>query len=352
LPIGAVTAILVLVLRIPEQTPKASFASTIPHIHHHLDLVGFGLFAPAVIQLLLALQYGGVVFAWNSRQVIGLFCGAAATCIVWLIWNFRQGDKALLPRSLIRRRTVWSAVLFNAFQMVGIYGLFYYLPIYFQAIYDATAIKSGVYIIPMILPQLITTALSGGVLQKMGFVIPVAIFALVLSSIGTGLLSTLRASTSVGKWVGFQILAGVGSGASLQLGLISIQGVTTGEELSSGMAFMVFTQSLFPAVVLSMCNLILVASLKGELPQKAPTVDVDAVIKAGATNFRSIVDADELSGVVAAYANSVRNVFYLVTAMVVLSGVFIYGIGWQDLRKRVTDTNVSEKENTVEAVAP
>lgn len=53
--------------------------------------------------------------------------------------------------------------------------------------------------------------------QKTGYVIPIAIFSLVLSSIGTGLMSTLQADSAVGRWVGFQILAGVGSGAGLQL---------------------------------------------------------------------------------------------------------------------------------------
>lgn len=51
--------------------------------------------------------------------------------------------------------------MFNASQMVGIYGLFYYLPLYFQAIDDASAILSGVYIIPMILPQLVAAGLTG-----------------------------------------------------------------------------------------------------------------------------------------------------------------------------------------------
>ncbi|GAB1314339.1 hypothetical protein MFIFM68171_04549 [Madurella fahalii] len=343
LPIGAITVFLALVLRIPEQTPKGNPLSVLPQLHHHLDLIGFTLFAPAVIQLLLALQYGGNEFAWNSSQVIGLFCGAAATGIVWLVWNNHKGDAALLPPAMIRRRTVWSAAMFNAFQMVGIYGLFYYLPIYFQAVYNASAILSGVYIIPMILPQLLTAGITGGVLQKMGYVIPIAIFSLILSSIGTGLMSTLRADSSVGNWVGFQILAGVGSGAGLQLGIISIQGVTTGEELSSGMAFMVFTQALFPAIVLSMCNLVLVSSLRTELPLHAPNADVEAIIRAGATNFRAVVDTADLPGAIVAYANSVDRVFYLTAAMVVVSGVFIWGIGWQDLRKKTGDAADAEK---------
>ncbi|KAI2464678.1 efflux pump [Annulohypoxylon bovei var. microspora] len=349
LPIGAITVVLALIVHIPEQAPKGSLLSALPQLHHHLDLVGFALFAPAVIQLLLALQYGGNQFAWDSSQVIGLFCGAGATCFVWVLWNYHKGDAALLPAAMIRRRTVWSAALFNAFQMVGIYGLFYYLPIYFQAVYNTSAILSGVYIIPMIVPQLLTAGLTGGILQKTGYVIPIAIFSLVLSSIGTGLMSTLQADSSVGRWVGFQILAGVGSGAGLQLGIISIQGVTTGEELSSAMAFMVFTQSLFPAIILSLCNLVLVLGLKAQLPSRAPNADAAAVIKAGATSFRNVVDTADLDGVITAYANSVDQVFYLVVAMVTVSGLFIWGIGWQDIRKKIEGTTSTKRNAPVES---
>ncbi|KAK7941492.1 major facilitator superfamily domain-containing protein [Apiospora aurea] len=334
LPIGSTTVLLTVILRIPEQTSKKSPLEVLPQIHHHLDLIGFALFAPAVIQLLLAPQYGGNQYAWNSSHVIGLFCGSGVTAIVWFVWNQQKGDGALLPAAMIRRRTVWSAAMFNAFQMVGIYGLFYYLPIYFQSAYNASAIMSGVYAITFIVPQLLAAGMSGGVLQKTGYVIPVAVFSLVLSSIGACLMSMLQADSPVGRWAGFQILAGVGSGAALQQGLISMQSVTSGEELSSGMAFMVFTQSLFPAIVLPLCNVVLVSSLKTQLPIHAPGTNAAAAIEAGATGFRKVVDAKDLSGVVAAYARSVDRVFYLNTAMVVASGLFIWGIGWYDIRKK------------------
>ncbi|KAL9065886.1 MAG: hypothetical protein Q9161_007939 [Pseudevernia consocians] len=50
--------------------------SVVRSLHSDLDLVGFSIFAPALIMLLLALQWGGTTFAWNSSQIIGLFCGA------------------------------------------------------------------------------------------------------------------------------------------------------------------------------------------------------------------------------------------------------------------------------------
>lgn len=156
----------VLALSIPEQTPKDKALSVLSQLPRQLDLIGFALFAPAVIQLLLALQYGGNQYPWDSPQTIGLFCGAGATFLAWFFWNRRKGSTALLPPSMISRRTVWTAAMFNAFEFVAMYGTLYYLPVYFQSIDDASAIMSGVYIMPMFLPQLVTASIAGGVCKS------------------------------------------------------------------------------------------------------------------------------------------------------------------------------------------
>lgn len=112
---------------------------------------------------------------------------------------------------------------------------------------------------------------------------------------------------------------------------------------------MVFTQSLFPAIVLSLCNLVLVSSLKTQLSSHAPNADAVAVIKAGATSLRNVVEAVDIDGVITAYANSVDQVFYLVVAMVTISGLFIWGIGWQDIRKKVGDAISAESGAPIES---
>ena len=48
-------------IRIPDQNVKDKPSVVIRQLHKKLDLVGFVLFAPAVIMLLLALQWGGNV---------------------------------------------------------------------------------------------------------------------------------------------------------------------------------------------------------------------------------------------------------------------------------------------------
>lgn len=53
--------------------------------------------------------------------------------------------------------------------------------------------------------------------MKIGYVIPLAIFSTIFLTIGSGLYSLLGPHSSTGEWVGFQIIAGIGSGAGLQV---------------------------------------------------------------------------------------------------------------------------------------
>lgn len=62
---------------------------------------------------------------------------------------------------MIGRRIVWSSGLYQAFLMAAVYGATFFLPIYFQSIKDATAMLSGVYLLPTIIPQLIMAGASG-----------------------------------------------------------------------------------------------------------------------------------------------------------------------------------------------
>ena len=135
--------------------------SVVRSLHTHLDLVGFAIFTPSLVMLLLAVQWGGSTFAWNSSQIIGLFCGAGATFSVFLAWNYRKGDGALLPLSIARRRTVWVSCIVYGMFMANVYTASYWVPIYFQGVKGATPTLSGVYILPMVIAHIIAALSSG-----------------------------------------------------------------------------------------------------------------------------------------------------------------------------------------------
>ena len=161
LPIGGAVAILLMLIRIPERTTKTEVQSTVLTLLKKLDILGFALFAPAAIQFLLALEWGGSRYAWKSATIIGLFCGAAGTFCVFLMWEYRRGDSAMIPLSMVRRRIVWSSCLVMFLFMGSMLTTTYYMPIYFQAVRNATPTMSGVYIIPAILSQILFATISG-----------------------------------------------------------------------------------------------------------------------------------------------------------------------------------------------
>ncbi|KAI0161037.1 major facilitator superfamily domain-containing protein [Hypoxylon sp. FL1284] len=334
LPLGVVVAIPILFLRIPEQIPKSPALQVLAKLHHHLDLLGFALLAPAIIQLLLALQYGGNQFAWNSSQVIGLFVGSGATAIVWGVWNYHKGDDALLPVSVMKRQVVWASALNYSFQMESLLGTTYWLPIYFQAVKGVSAILSGVYLLPTVLAQLLFTILGGYLVPRVGYVPPFSIFAGILISIGSGLFSTFQPDTSTGKWIGYQIIASSGRGAGLQMPIVAVQNSVSQRELSTAMAFLLWAQYVGPTVFLTLYNTIFSTSMKNLLPQQAPNVDAQAVLNAGATRFREVVRPEDLPGVLTAYSNSLDRVFYLVVGAGVGGFLAAWGMGWRDIRKK------------------
>ena len=157
--------ILLVFTRIPDQIAKPKARDVLPKLHHHLDLVGFAVFAGAAIQILLALQWGGVEHPWKSATIIGLFLGGAGTFVAWGFWNASRGDSALIPFSLVKQRVVWSAALTQMFIFTNLFVSSFFLPIFFQAVKGKSPFMAGVYILPSILSQLVA-AVTSGILGK------------------------------------------------------------------------------------------------------------------------------------------------------------------------------------------
>lgn len=79
-----------------------------------LDLVGFVLIGGGVL-MFLGLQDGGNEFAWNSSVVIGLVVGGVVSFSVFLVWEYHQGDAAMVPWAMLRSGIIRAAVITNFF---------------------------------------------------------------------------------------------------------------------------------------------------------------------------------------------------------------------------------------------
>jgi hypothetical protein len=148
-------------IHIPRQEHQYPITSTIQDTLKSLDLVGFVLFAPAAIMFLLALEWGGNAYRWNSATVIGLFCGAGGTFAIFLGWEYKKGAAAMIPFGMVRRRPVYSSGLTMGFVAASLSTTSYYMSIYFQAVRGDEPLMAGVYLLPSILSQMLTAVTSG-----------------------------------------------------------------------------------------------------------------------------------------------------------------------------------------------
>lgn len=221
LPIGGVAAVALAAVRIPEQVSKPEVRSFLrrPGLWRRFDLVGTTLLVPSVMMLLLALHYGGGgTYPWSSATVIGLFCGAGAVGAVFVAWEWRVGeDDAMVPLSMFRETVVVAGCLTNLCLFSCTFITSYFLPLYFQSVQGSSPFTAGVHMLPSIVSQLITAVLSGFAVSKLGYYLPWAIFSAVLSSVGSGLISTWTVGTNTGTWIGYQVVLGVGRGAGIQM---------------------------------------------------------------------------------------------------------------------------------------
>jgi hypothetical protein len=80
----------------------------------------------SIICLLIALQWGGTVYPWNDSKIIGLFVGFGLMIIIFAIIQFKKGDKGTIPISILKQRTVASAVIFSFFMAASFFTLIYY----------------------------------------------------------------------------------------------------------------------------------------------------------------------------------------------------------------------------------
>ncbi|KAK7997400.1 cytochrome P450 [Apiospora arundinis] len=338
LPVGGVVLALIAFIHVPDQVPKPPPMSVLRTLPSKLDFIGFLIFAPSAVMLLLALQWGGNAYAWNSSQIIGLFVGAAAMFVVFVAWDYYKGDAAMIPFSIIRQRYVWSAGLTYGLFMGQVLCVSYYLPIYFQGVRGATPTMSGVYLLPSVVPHIIFSLSAGWLMGRVGYYLPFSLVGGTLASISNGLLSTLSPTTSTAKWIGYQIIGGAGRGIGLQGPLIAVQNTVRPSQIPVAMAFVMFSQAFGGALWLAFCDLIFTNGLRTLIPVYAPSVDPQAVIDGGARGLadadgKSISGADAL-GVLVAYAKTLDRDFYFAAGISVASFLTAWFMGFKDIRKK------------------
>ncbi|KAF2799290.1 MFS general substrate transporter [Melanomma pulvis-pyrius CBS 109.77] len=334
LPIGGFTIIAMLLFLHLDAPPREPLS--LLNQLKHLDPLGNLFFAPSMVCLILALQWGGTSSAWSSPKIIGLLVTFAVTFILFVVVETLMSDTAMAPPRVVLNRSVGGSLLYMFLLSGGMMAVVYYLTIWFQAAQGQSAMEAGIRTLPFLLTLIIFGIVAAVITQKIGYYVPALLVGPILCAAGAGMLSTITPRASSAQWIGYQVLYGVGIGFGFQTSNLVPQNVLPRADVPLGMALTFFMQQLGGAVFLAVGQNIFSSQLVSSLDGIAG-LDTKAIIDTGATALRTIVPAEELGTVINAYSHALTRVFIMTAA---LSACMIVGalmVEWKSIKAEKSD---------------
>ncbi|CEO58354.1 hypothetical protein PMG11_03084 [Penicillium brasilianum] len=329
LPIGGFTlAMLFFFLRVPHTPQPCSWKRQILR----LDPLGSFLFLPSVICFLLALQWGGTTYAWNSGRIIALFVLSGVLMIAFVIVQIWLKKDATVPPHIFNQRSIISGVVFALCVGGGLISMLYTLPLWFQGVRGTTAVKSGIDTIPMVLALVVGAILSGGIITATGYYVPWMFVATILMSTGAGLMTTFKPDTNHAAWIGYQVLFGIGIGTGLQQPSLAAQTVLPMEEVAIGVSLMFFAQSLGGAVFIAVAQSLFQNYIGSELPH-IDGIDAAKVLAAGTTGLADVVPTNKLTDVLLVYNDGLHRSFIVSVAVSCLMVLPALTMEWKTIKE-------------------
>jgi hypothetical protein len=300
-----------------------------------MDLLGTFTIMAAVVCYLLALQWGGVTKPWSHRDVVGTLVGFGLLVLLFIAIEWWMGERALIQPHLFKDRNILVMCIYIFFVVGPMFILIYYLPIYFQSIKHVSAAQSGIRNLPFILGVSLFTIMSGGLISVYGHYVHLMVIGSVITTVGAGLIYTFDIDTGSGKWIGYQIIAGAGSGLILQIPIIVNQALVGPSDLASISAITLFLQTIGGAFWVSAGQAAFVNELLQKLPTEAPNVSSLLVITTGASELHRVFSPADLPGVLVSYMDGLKVTFLIGIVLAAVSVVISVFPKWESLKGRL-----------------
>ncbi|KAI1461587.1 MFS general substrate transporter [Annulohypoxylon moriforme] len=339
LPVGAVTFLCLLIVKLPNKAPVPA-----PFWEHftRLDPLGTLFFVPSIVCLLLALQWGGSTYAWHSWRIILLFVLFGVLFIVFASIQVLMPNTATVPVRIISQRSIAAATVFMLAVTGAMLMTVYYLPLWFQVVQGVSAVQSGIDTLPLVLSLVVASFVSGGLTQKLGYYVPSMIICPTIMSVGLGLLSTFDVGESSAHWIGYQFLVGFGLGMGMQSAGLAAQAVLPKPDIPTGISIIFFVQQLGGAVFTSVGQNLL-SSYMVQHVSEVPGLSPEQITNDGATGLVESVPPSSRPAVRKLYNDALSRVFLCGMGVALVAFVAAFFMEWKNIKKTGPKANVSEE---------
>jgi hypothetical protein len=113
LPIGGVTLFVIVLFFSAPGVSRVTESMRLAERIQQFDPFGTVIFIPAIISLLLALQWGGSKYPWSDGRIIALFVLFGVLISIFIGIQIWKQEMATVPPRIFKQRSIFTATWFS-----------------------------------------------------------------------------------------------------------------------------------------------------------------------------------------------------------------------------------------------
>lgn len=308
-----------------------------------VDWLGSLTIVGGTLMFLLGLELAGGTFPWDSPQVICLLVFGVLVASLCILVETRLAKFPLIPVRLFKDPQNLAVLGLCASHGFVFISVSYYLPLYFQGVLGASALMSGVYVLPFTFVLGAMSAAAGFVIKKTGSYRPLIVGGFALMTLGYGLFLDLDSTADWAKIIMFQIVLALGVGPNFQSPLLALQNRVTGRDIAAATGTYMFVRQIATSISVVVGGVIFDNAMSKQFDQLRSELGLDvASLLTGNEAAASVAQVAALPqparGIAqAAYWKGLRTMFLFYVAFAALGLVISPFVGGSALQKEHTE---------------
>lgn len=261
---------------------------------HQLDIIGCGLMVVSSTSLLLAMTWGGTLFAWTSIEIVGLI-GLFLIAGVLFVWRMRTAPEPFLPLTLLSNPVVGHATGMACLVYGTMIALTIMTPLYYESVRGLSASVAGVALIPQMAATVAGAIIGGRAMGKLTHYKRPAIAGMAVSAASLLILALLPGEWPIYVWVALLATASVGMGMVFPMSTVCIQNAVPLHQLGTATGSANFFRALGGALMVALLGAVFIGALgvntTGDIAQLAQGADTVALEHAFSMVFATAAGA-------------------------------------------------------------
>ncbi|GAB2718458.1 MFS transporter [Nocardia thraciensis] len=282
-----------------------------------IDLLGVVLSAGGM----LALTYGFIRFGerdWGDGMAWASVAAGVVVLVAFVLWQ-RRIRHPLVDLGLFAGRGFRWGTGYSILVQFAMFGMFFTVPQYFQAVLGADSLGSGLRLLPLIVGLVVGTRVADKLLTKLGLrVVLVAGFAVLAIGLGLGALTS--ADSGYGYTAAWITVLGAGMGFVMPAAMGMAMGELTPERSGSGSALMQALRQAGGTIGVAVLGTVLATQYRSELGGY-DTAPVSDGVNAGVAVAQKLGDAQMLGHVQSAFVSGMGAMLWVCAGICLIAAV-------------------------------